>query len=118
MKIGKNLLKYRSRLGKTQEEVANLIGVTKKAYGFWENDGRQPSFETLDKLALIFDVPVPDFFKDFENENVNKPLLDKVIDELIEDGTLSKDAAIDKLDPISAQLLDAALKKYIQSKVK
>lgn len=39
-----------------QEQVADLIGVTKSAVSAYENDLRQPSYETLIRLANLYNV--------------------------------------------------------------
>jgi len=40
--------------GKTQEEVAREIGVSRVAISFWENRRRNPSKEHIEKLIRIF----------------------------------------------------------------
>ncbi|HBF7929134.1 TPA: helix-turn-helix domain-containing protein [Clostridioides difficile] len=50
-------LKYLRDLKKlTQKEVANSIGVTTSAYGFYEQGKRTPSPELIVKLAEYFNV--------------------------------------------------------------
>ena len=39
-----------------QEQVANLIGVTKGAVSAYENDIRQPSYDVLIRLANLYRV--------------------------------------------------------------
>lgn len=39
-----------------QEQVANLVGVTKNAISTYENGSRQPSFEVLVRLSVIYRV--------------------------------------------------------------
>ncbi len=39
-----------------QEQVAEIIGVTKSTISAYENDLRQPSFETLLRLANLYRV--------------------------------------------------------------
>ena len=40
----------------SQEQVAQIIGVTKSTISAYENDLRQPSFEILLKLANLYRV--------------------------------------------------------------
>lgn len=54
----KNLITLRERFGLRQVDVAEKIGVSKQAYGLYETDKRQASYETLCKLADFFDVTV------------------------------------------------------------
>ena len=42
--------------GLTQIEVANKLGVAQAQYARWENGGRNPKDETVEKLAKIFDT--------------------------------------------------------------
>ncbi|MBC6312026.1 helix-turn-helix domain-containing protein [Listeria immobilis] len=43
---------------KTQQQMADLLGVSRPAYTAYELGRREPDFETLNKLALIFGVTV------------------------------------------------------------
>lgn len=40
----------------TQEQLGNLIHVNKMTYNGYENENRQPSIETLCKLADVYNV--------------------------------------------------------------
>ena len=42
----------------TQREIADLLGLTPKAIGFYEQGQREPAQEALLKLSDIFDVSV------------------------------------------------------------
>jgi transcriptional regulator with XRE-family HTH domain len=42
----------------TQGELAQVIGVTRAALSHYENDRRQPAYETLRKIAQYFSVTV------------------------------------------------------------
>ena len=57
----KKLKEFREKKGLTMKQVALKIGVTESCYCLWENGSRKPSFETLVKLAVIFDCTVNDF---------------------------------------------------------
>lgn len=46
----------RKENGYTQEDVANKLGLTKSAYGYYEQGKTVPDAHTLSKLANIFDV--------------------------------------------------------------
>lgn len=48
--------KNRLDAGLTQIEVANKLGVAQAQYARWENGGRNPKDETVEKLAEIFGV--------------------------------------------------------------
>lgn len=56
--LGKRLRNLRTKLDKTQQEIANLLNVNRVAYTQYENDKRMPTPETLKKLSEIFNVSV------------------------------------------------------------
>lgn len=56
---------FQSRLKKlrlnkklTQQDVANMLGITRQAYGYYESETskREPDLATVNRLAEIFDV--------------------------------------------------------------
>ena len=49
-----NIKKARQDAGLTQLEVAEKLGVAQAQYARWENGGRNPKDETVEKLAEIF----------------------------------------------------------------
>ena len=49
-----NKKKDRLDAGLTQIEVAEKLGVAQAQYARWENEGRNPKDETVEKLADIF----------------------------------------------------------------
>ena len=49
-----NIKKARLNVGLTQSEVAEKLGVAQAQYARWENGGRNPKDETVEKLAEIF----------------------------------------------------------------
>lgn len=50
--------KYREAKGYTHEYVAKVIGVSRQAYSRYESGERECSFQTLCKLADIYDTSV------------------------------------------------------------
>ena len=49
-----NIKKARLNVGLTQSEVAEKLGVAQAQYARWENGGRNPKDETVEKLVEIF----------------------------------------------------------------
>lgn len=73
--LSKNLKELREQNKLTQQEVANKIQITQRAYAFYEKGDREPSIDTLIKLADIFKVPIDLLvgrYKKSENNNDNK----------------------------------------------
>jgi transcription regulator len=54
--LKENIKKARLDAGLTQIEVAEKLGVAQAQYARWENGGRNPKDETVDKLAEIFNT--------------------------------------------------------------
>jgi transcriptional regulator with XRE-family HTH domain len=54
--LSKQLLKLRKEAKKTQEDIANLLGITRPAYTAYESGKRQPDYDSLIKLAEYYDV--------------------------------------------------------------
>ena len=54
--LGKRIVAQRKRLGLTQDQLAERLGVTAQAVSKWENDQSCPDIAMLPKLAEIFGV--------------------------------------------------------------
>lgn len=52
--LGKRIMAHRKRLGLTQDQLAEKLGVTAQAVSKWENDQSCPDITTLPKLAALF----------------------------------------------------------------
>ncbi|NJJ36746.1 helix-turn-helix transcriptional regulator [Clostridioides difficile] len=120
-------LKYLRDLKKlTQKEVANSIGVTTSAYGFYEQGKRTPSPELIVKLAEYFNVTTDyllGFNKTSYSVNANIPEMPSIV---CEDASIydivDKNKDIESLEDINKLLentdcdneVKEVLKKYIQ----
>lgn len=56
MTMGKRILYHRKRLGLTQDQLADRVGVTAQAVSKWEHDLSCPDVATLPRLAEIFGI--------------------------------------------------------------
>ncbi|MBQ9148791.1 MAG: helix-turn-helix transcriptional regulator [Oscillospiraceae bacterium] len=54
--LGKRILSHRKRLGLTQDQLAEKMGITAQAVSKWENDQSCPDITMLPKLAAIFGI--------------------------------------------------------------
>ena len=52
--LGKRIVQYRKRMGLTQDQLAEQLGVTAQAVSKWENDLSCPDINMLPRLAEIF----------------------------------------------------------------
>lgn len=60
--VAKNIEKARVKKGLTQEEVGNILGLSRATYNALENGKRPITVDELDTLARYFGVPVDYFF--------------------------------------------------------
>ena len=54
--FGQRIRRLREEKDYSQEQVAAVLNVNRKAVSHYENDLREPSFETLVKLAQLYRV--------------------------------------------------------------
>jgi transcriptional regulator with XRE-family HTH domain len=54
--LGNRLLELRNKRNMRQEDVAKKIGVGRTTYAMYEQGKREPDYETLLKLADLFEV--------------------------------------------------------------
>jgi transcriptional regulator with XRE-family HTH domain len=66
IKFGKQLRKYRRIKDLTQEQLAELVGISVDFVSLIERGQSGPSFDTIQKVADVLEVKVEDFFEPFE----------------------------------------------------
>ncbi|MBX0358951.1 helix-turn-helix domain-containing protein [Halobacillus sp. Nhm2S1] len=54
--LSQRLVYLRKENRKTQQEMADMLGVTRPAYTAYERGSRKPDYDTLQKIADHFDV--------------------------------------------------------------
>jgi len=62
LKIGEKIKAKRRERGLTQEELANILGVTKAAVSKWENEDSYPDITLLPQIAQIFHITMDELF--------------------------------------------------------
>lgn len=67
MTLGQKLKEIRKRFGLSQEQLAEIMNVSRQAITKWENDGGLPDVANLQELSKIFGITVDYLLKD-ENE--------------------------------------------------
>jgi transcriptional regulator with XRE-family HTH domain len=65
--FGKRLRKIRRHRDLTQERLAELLGVSVEFVSNMERGVNAPSFETVEKIAEVFNLPFSELFT-FEEE--------------------------------------------------
>ncbi|WP_306693927.1 helix-turn-helix transcriptional regulator [Streptococcus didelphis] len=55
MKLGKNLINYRKEANLSQEDLAQLIYVSRQTISNWETEKSYPDIQSLLRLAKLLD---------------------------------------------------------------
>ncbi|GIO30146.1 hypothetical protein J2TS6_12870 [Paenibacillus albilobatus] len=58
MKSGHRIAELRERRGWTQEQLSASIGISRAALSHYEKNRRKPDYETLNRLADLFQVSI------------------------------------------------------------
>lgn len=93
--IGKRIQEARQtydRKGMTQEELANLLGISPVTVSRWETGARQPSFKDIETIGKYFNKSISYFFEpnpkesDFESTflRMTKELDEKTKQDIID----------------------------------
>lgn len=80
MKFHERLRELRDKNKMTQQDIANKLGITRQAYGYYESpksNKREPDHETTVKLAEIFDVTTDYLLCRTDDPNESKDDFDK-----------------------------------------
>lgn len=67
MTLGQKLRKIRSKFGLSQEQLAEVINVSRQAITKWENDGGLPDVSNLQEISEVFGVTVDYLLNDDSN---------------------------------------------------
>jgi transcriptional regulator with XRE-family HTH domain len=74
------LKNLRKNINKTQQQMADLLGISRQAYGYYENGSRQPDFESLKTLANYFDVTIDYLLTGKKEMNSNEEMWKELLD--------------------------------------
>ena len=77
LNIGTKIRELRRRDGRTQEALADALGVTSQAVSRWESGGSYPDMEIMPSIANYFGVSIDELFGYHDDRS-------KKIDELVE----------------------------------
>lgn len=70
--VSKALILYRERNNKSEDDLANYLGIQKKAYKRYESGDREPSIDKLYKLAKYYNCTIDDFINVDEKFTVKR----------------------------------------------
>jgi len=71
VKVGANISKLRRDMGLSQEELADLLFVTRQALSKWERGQSVPSIDTLLSLSKIFGTTFEDILSLGERDDIS-----------------------------------------------
>lgn len=114
-KLGEIMKKYRLEHNYTQKKVADYLGIDRTTYTKYETV-RKPEIDVIMKLAVLYDVSVDEFLKDFFEAKENGAMPFKIA------GVPKSDDKKETLTDDEKQLLDlyreSIRKKEILDKVR
>ena len=73
--LGERLKFLRQQTNKTQQQIADKLGITRAAYSHFENDRNQPDSDTIVRLAELFEVSTDYLLGRDEKKPVQDPNL-------------------------------------------
>ena len=69
MTLGKRIMQLRKRLGLTQEQLAERVGVSAQAVSKWETGAADPSTANLLALAKLYGVSPEELLRSAQSED-------------------------------------------------
>lgn len=80
LKLGENLKRNRLKKELTQEQLADILGVSAQAVSRWENGTTYPDITLLPTIACYFEITLDELMgmDDFKSEEHLKELLAKI----------------------------------------
>lgn len=110
MNLGKNISELRKKNNLTQEELANMLGVSPQAVSKWENDTACPDIALLPKIAEIFGVTIDELMNEQGSIHSQKAVNSKMqTKRIIQIHVLSADGKSSKIN-IPFRLVSAGMK--------
>lgn len=84
--FAKNLTRYLDRFGKSQREMAEIIGVSPSTFNDWAKGRKYPRIDKIEMLANYFGILKSDLIEEVSNESQSpsEPQLTGVDKELFE----------------------------------
>ena len=80
LKLGENIKKFRAKRGLTQEQLADVLGVSAQAVSRWESAATYPDITLLPAIAGYFEITLDELMgmEDYKNEEHLKRLIAKL----------------------------------------
>lgn len=81
LNVGTKIRELRRRDGRTQDTLAEVLGVTAQAVSRWESGGSYPDMEMIPAIANYFGVSIDELFG---YDNVREKRIDEIVAHLID----------------------------------
>lgn len=113
--MAKNLTRYVARSGKTQKELAAIVGVAPSTFNDWLKAKKYPRIDKIEILADYFGILKSDLIEEKSQEHKdmqknNDVIADIIVRMRVDENFLSLVIALDKLDSDKLASLSAFLK--------
>lgn len=113
--FAKNLTRYIERSGKTQKEIAEVIGVAASTFNNWVMGHKYPRIDKIEMLANYFGILKSDLIEDKSEMQKNNEVIANIIVRLRADSDfLSLVSSLERMDAAQVrsveQMLNALLK--------
>lgn len=80
--LGEKLFDLRRKKGYSQEQLAEMIGVTRQTISKWETGSMQPTFENIRLLCEILEIKFEDIANDLPKEAIDVAGEEAIRDEI------------------------------------
>ena len=113
--MAKNLMYYVVRSGKTQKEIAAIVGVAPSTFNDWLKAKKYPRIDKIEILADYFGILKSDLIEEKSQSHKdmqknNDVMADIIVRMRMDEDFLSLVVALDRLDPDKLSSLSAFLK--------
>ena len=113
--MAKNLMHYVVRSGKTQKEIAAIVGVAPSTFNDWLKAKKYPRIDKIEILADYFGILKSDLIEEKSQSHKdmqknNDVMADIIVRMRMDEDFLSLVVALDRLDPDKLSSLSAFLK--------
>lgn len=113
--MAKNLMHYVVRSGKTQKEIAAIVGVAPSTFNDWLKAKKYPRIDKIEILADYFGILKSDLIEEKSKSHKdmqknNDVMADIIVRMRMDEDFLSLVVALDRLDPDKLSSLSAFFK--------
>lgn len=119
--FAKNLKYYVDRSGKSQKDLANMVGVAYSTFNDWIKAKKYPRIDKIEMLANYFGILKSDLIEEKteeqrENKQKNSTLADITVRMLADDDLLSLVNDITQLDEVQLASVKQIVSAFLSAK--